>query len=447
MDKVWLIIQREYLTRVKKKSFIIMTILGPLLFVAFIGGAFYLSIKDSKEYDVVLTDESGMFGKTLFESDFEDNAQVKYHIFPGAMSDLAFRESDYDLKIDIVPELIYAQSVNMYYKDQPGVLITEQIANKLERNFERMKLDEAGIDQEKYESLTTPIRIVKFDIENVDKGGVDTELGSGVGFAMALMIFMFIVMYGSQIMRGVMEEKTNRIVEVLVSSVKPFQLMLGKIIGVAMVGLTQFLLWVVLSSVLFMVAQVVLGDAIADPSVMLDQQMSSGMQAEMMDKVKENGDSINAFWSIFHRINFPFLIGMFIFYFLGGYLLYGALFAAIGSAVDSETDTQQFMMPMMTPLMFGYIVSALAFSNPGSDLLYWSSLIPFTSPIVMMIRVGMMGMGFEAIDWMSISLSMLFLIAGFVFTTWLAAKVYRTGILMYGKKVSYKELWKWIRYY
>jgi ABC-2 type transport system permease protein len=447
MNKVWLIIQREYLTRVKKKSFIIMTILGPLLFVAFIGGAFYLSIKDSKEYDVVLSDSEGMFGKTLFKDDFKDSKQIKYHVFPAAMSDVAFKESDFDLKIDITPELIYAKSVNMYYKDQPGVIITEQISDVLERNFERMKLERENIDQELYESLTTPIRIVKYDIENVGKGGVDTELGAGIGFAMAIMIFLFIVLYGSQIMRGVMEEKTSRIVEVLVSSVKPFQLMLGKIIGVAMVGLTQFLLWVILSSVLMTVAQVVIGDAFVDPGVVLEQQMSLEVQNEVLGELSQQGDSINAFWGIVHQVNFPFLIGMFIFYFLGGYLLYGALFAAIGSSVDSETDSQQFMMPMMTPLMFGYIVSALAFSNPSSPVLYWCSIIPFTSPVVMMIRVGMMGMGYEAIDWLSIGISMALLIAGFIFTTWIAGRIYRTGILMYGKKVSYKEIWKWIRHY
>ncbi|NNC84322.1 MAG: ABC transporter permease [Flavobacteriales bacterium] len=447
MHKVWLIIQREYLTRVKKKSFIIMTILGPLLFVGFIGGAFYLSLDDSREFDVVLTDSQGMFGKTLFESDFEDTDKIRYHIFPGEMSDVAFMESDFDLKIDIVPELIYAQSINMYYKEQPGVLITERISDRLERNFERMKLAEAGIDQEEYESLTTPIRIIKYDIANLEEGGADTELGTMVGFIMALMIFMFIILYGSQIMRGVMEEKTNRIVEVLVSSVKPFQLMSGKIIGVAMVGLTQFLLWVVLSFFLMTLAQTMLGDVYVDPAVVLDQQMSTSVQKDTIEDIQAQGEAMNAFWSIFHQINFPFLIGMFIFFFLGGYLLYGALFAAVGSAVDSETDTQQFMMPMMTPLMFGYIISALSFSNPGSAVLYWCSIIPFTSPVVMMIRVGRMGMGMEAVDWLSISASALLLIAGFLFTTWLAGRIYRTGILMYGKKVGYKEIWKWIRYY
>lgn len=447
MNKAWLIIQREYLTRVKKKSFIVMTILGPILFVAFMGTAFYLSVNDSKTYDLVLTDSEGLMGKVLFKDEFKNTRQVDYFFHDGAMSDQEFKDSPYDLKIDLVSELIYAKSVNIYYKDQPGVVVVEAISDQLERNFERIKLAKENIDQEQYESLTTPISMVKFDIENVDSNGVDTELGAGIGFTMAIMIFIFIVMYGAQIMRGVMEEKTNRIVEVLVSSVRPFELMFGKIIGVAMVGLTQFLLWVVLSSVLLTAAQAFLGDAFTDPGVLIEQQMSPDVMGEVMGEVQAQGDSINSMFSIIHQINFPFIIGMFLFYFVGGYLLYGALYAAIGSAVDSETDTQQFMMPVIMPLMFGYIISALAFTNPGSSLIYWCSIIPFTSPVVMMIRVGMMGMGYEAIDWMAIGMSMVLLIAGFVFTTWLASRIYRTGILMYGKKVSYKELWKWIRHY
>jgi len=447
MHKAWLIIQREYLTRVKKKSFIIMTILGPILFVAFMGTAFYLSVNDSKTYDLVLTDTEGLFGSVLFKEEFKNTQQINYFFHDGSMSDMEFKDSPYDLKIDVVKELIYAKSVNLYYKEQPGPVIVENISDQLERNFERIKLAKEKIDRDQYESLTTPISIVKFDIENVDSKGVDTELGASIGFALAIMIFMFIVMYGAQIMRGVMEEKTNRIVEVLVSSVKPFQLMLGKIIGVAMVGLTQFLLWVVLSTILLSVAQGFLGDAFSDPSVLLEQQMSPEVMGEVMGEVQAQGDSINSMFAIIHQINFPFLIGMFIFYFIGGYLLYGALFAAIGSAVDSETDSQQFMMPVIMPLMFGYIISALAFTNPASPVIYWCSIIPFTSPVVMMIRVGMMGMGYEAIDWLSIGLSMIFLIAGFIFTTWLASRIYRTGILMYGKKVSYKELWKWLRHY
>lgn len=447
MDKVWLIIQREYLTRVKKRSFIIMTILGPLLFVGFLAGAFYLSTHDTKTYDVVLTDSEGLFGNVLFEEEFKDSKQIRYHIHEGGMSDFAFQESAYDLKVDLVPELIYAQRVNMYYKDQPGVIVVERVSDQLEKNFERIKLKKENIDQGKYESLTTPISLVLFDVANVNKESTNTEQGAMLGFLLAIMIFVFIMLYGQQIMRGVMEEKTSRIVEVLVSSVKPFQLMLGKILGVALVGLTQFLLWIILSFVLMSIAQFFTGDAFSDPSVLIEQQMSKEVMGEVMAEMENNQAAMNSLWSLVHQINFPFILGMYLFYFVGGYLLYGALYAAIGSAVDSDTDTQQFMLPLMMPLMFGYIISAMAFTNPASSLIYWCSIIPFTSPVVMMIRVGMMGMGYEAIDWLSIGMSMAFLILGFLAATWLASKIYRVGILMYGKKVSYKELWKWLRYY
>ncbi len=447
MNKVWLIIQREYLTRVKKRSFIIMTILGPLLFVGFMAGAFYLSMNDSKTYDVVLTDSEGLFGNVLFEEEFVSSKQIRYHIHYGSMSDIAFQESAYDLKVDLVPELIYAKRVNMYYKDQPGVIVVERVSDQIEKNFERIKLEKENIDPEQYESLTTPISLVLFDIENVNKESTNTEVGGMIGFVLAIMIFVFIMLYGQQIMRGVMEEKTSRIVEVLVSSVRPFQLMLGKILGVAFVGLTQFLLWAALSFILMSAAQAFLGDAFSNPSVLVEQQMSKEVLGEVIAEVDGNGDAVNIFFGYFYSANIPFILGMYLFYFIGGYLLYGSLYAAIGSAVDADTDTQQFMLPLMMPLMFGYIISVMAFTNPASSLIYWCSIIPLTSPVVMMVRVGMMGMGYEAIDWLSIGLSMALLILGFLFATWLASKIYRVGILMYGKKVSYKEIWKWLRYY
>lgn len=447
MNKIGLILEREYLTRVKKKSFIIMTILGPILFVGFMAGAMYLSMNDSKQYDVVLADVDGLIGNELFVSDFEDNDQIRYHIHAGEMGDAEFKDSPYDLKIDLVSELTYAKSINMYYKEQPGVVVTRQITNRLERNFERIRLDENGIDQDKYESLTNPINLKLFDIENVDEDSSNSEIGALVGFVMAIMIFVFIMLYGQQIMRGVMEEKMNRIVEVLVSSVRPFELMLGKILGVALVGLTQFLLWVLLSFGLMTIGQTVMGDAFTNPSVLIEQQMSTEMTGEVSEEIAAQDDAINDVFATIRQANIPFILGMYLFYFIGGYLMYGALYAALGSAVDSETDTQQFMLPVMMPLMFGYIISALAFTNPSSDLIYWCSIIPFTSPVVMMVRVGMMGMGYEAIDWLSIGISMSLLILAFLATTWLAARIYRVGILMYGKKVSYKEIWKWIRYY
>jgi len=447
MNKIWLIIQREYLTRVKKKSFIIMTILGPILFVGFMAGAMYLSLNDAKQYDVILTNPEGFIGTIVQKEEFKNSQQIHYHFHEGAMSDSEFKESAYDLRIDMVPEIITAEAINMYYKDQPGAVVVERISDEVDRIFQRLRLEREDFNVDLYESLTRPIPLELFDIDNIDRGSAHSEVGATIGFVLAIMIFVFIMLYGQQIMRGVMEEKTSRIVEVLVSSVKPFQLMFGKVIGVALVGLTQFLLWIILSTVLLSAAQYVFGDAYVNPSVLVEERMSSEVAGEISQEVIEQGEAVNYMFSIMHQVNFPFILGMYLFYFIGGYLLYGSIYASIGAAVDSETDTQQFMMPIMMPLMFGYIISVMAFTNPSSSIIYWCSIIPLTSPVVMMVRVGMMSMGYEAIDWLSIGLSMTLLVLAFIGTIWLAARVYRVGILMYGKKVSYKELWKWIRYY
>jgi ABC-2 type transport system permease protein len=246
-------------------------------------------------------------------------------------------------------------------------------------------------------------------------------------------------------MRGVIEEKTSRIVEVIISSVKPFQLMLGKIIGVALVGLTQFILWVILT------AGIVAG---VQAYMMKDGQYSqeqmvhpSQMSAQMLQETVSNDNTpkldSNEVMALLERINFPYMLGMFLFFFLGGYLLYSAMFAAIGAAVDSESDTQQFMMPVTLPLIFAFIVAQFSMQNPEGAAATWFSIIPFTSPVVMMVRIA--SVPFDALKWDLIA-SMVLLILGFLGTTWFAAKIYRTGILMYGKKVNYKELWKWLFY-
>jgi len=249
-----------------------------------------------------------------------------------------------------------------------------------------------------------------------------------------MIIYMFIFMFGAQVLRGVMEEKTNRIIEVMVSSVKPFQLMMGKIVGIAMVGLTQFLLWIVLTFGLVSVFQLAFADQMPRPEV----RMAAGQQAESINAA--GNAEIARVFEIINSIQYDVILISFLFFFLGGYLLYASLFAAVGSAVDSESDTQQFMMPITIPLILGFIVANMAITDPDGQLALWFSMIPFTSPIVMMARIPF-GVPIEQI-WISGAL----LILGFVFTTWLAARIYRTGILMYGKKVSYRELWKWITY-
>jgi len=265
-----------------------------------------------------------------------------------------------------------------------------------------------------------------------------------VGFAFAVLIYFFIFLYGVQVMRGVMEEKSNRIVEVIISSVRPFQLMMGKIIGVALVGLTQFLLWVVLTFTLFTLFSNVLFPEIANAGSMADAVQATESVAAQASADAGSQALVTDFAElVLFRINWPVMILMFIFYFLGGYLLYASLFAAVGAAVDNETDTQQFMLPITIPLIFAFLVAEFALTNPEGAAVFWFSLIPITSPVVMMVRVAM---GFEADTIWQLITSMAVLVAGFLASVWLAAKIYRVGILMYGKKVSYKELYKWLRF-
>jgi ABC-2 type transport system permease protein len=254
-------------------------------------------------------------------------------------------------------------------------------------------------------------------------------------------------MFGSLVMRGVIEEKTSRIIEVIISSVKPFELMMGKIVGVALVGLTQFLLWVVLTASLITVITATFSNKITTTKTPTEQIISS--QLPSADQLKPPGsvnsvtasdEGVNEVLNAINSIDFPVMIGTFLFYFLFGYLLYAALFAAIGSAVDSEADTQQFMLPITIPLIFAIIMAQYVMQEPQGPMAFWLSIIPFTSPVIMMIRIPF------GVPYLDLALSMFLLLLGFLGTTWLAGKIYRTGILMYGKKVNYKELWKWLRY-
>jgi ABC-2 type transport system permease protein len=261
-----------------------------------------------------------------------------------------------------------------------------------------------------------------------------------------ILIYFFIFLFGSQVMRGVIEEKTNRIVEVIISSVKPFQLMMGKITGIGLVGLTQFLLWVILTGTIVTIGISSFSSKIkpGTASEQLMQSQTRGMAAMQLpnaaDSSKVTGGQSNEAIAAIESIDFPVMICMFLFFFLFGYLLYAALFAAVGSAVDSEADTQQFMLPLTVPLILSIIMAQYVIQEPQGPVAFWLSIIPLTSPVIMMIRIPF------GVPYMQIVLSMALLVGGFLGATWLASKIYRTGILMYGKKVSYRELWKWLKY-
>jgi ABC-2 type transport system permease protein len=442
MSKVPLIIKREYVTRVRKKSFIIMTILGPLLFAGIFATVFLLNRADTEKHTIVVVDNSH-----LFEGKFKSDNKLNFIYQNENVDSLRAKSKDmgyfgvlYIPASDKIESL--EKGVVLYSESQPGFDIIEKIKFTIEKDIKNAKMIAAGIDDKKLDMIKTDVEIKTRDLENKE---TSTEITTWLGFGSGLLIYMFIFIYGAMVMRGVMEEKMSRIVEVVISSVKPFQLMLGKIVGVALVGLTQFLLWVILSTVsVSLVSSAFFKDKTEKEKIEAMQQMRPGMkQMNQFDPSKETEtmspkEKLNDALS---SINFAGIISAFIFYFLGGYLLYSALFAAIGSAVDSETETQQFMLPVTIPLILSYVVSATVMTNPNGNVAFWFSMIPFTSPVVMMMRIPF------GVPYWQIGLSMLFLIAGFICTTWLAAKIYRTGILMYGKKVSYGELWKWIRYH
>ena len=444
MGKIGLIIEREYLSRVKKKSFVILTLLGPLLIAGIISLVLWLGLEDNQIQNILVVDQK----KPVF-ANLESDTRVQFTYGDMNLEDAkkSFFESGFDGILFIPSNIERSNLAQLYFKKQPSVVAQRNIENKVESIVEELKLRQYKIDRKEFYDVKTNffVQPIKFS-ETGKEEKVDNER-TFVGFAFGLMIYLFIFLYGVQVMRGVIEEKTSRIVEVIISSVKPFQLIMGKILGVALVGLTQFLVWIVLTfTIVTAVTAIFFGDQL-NPEFISNQTQ---MTPEVMQQVQGENQMNNQFnladpENIINRINFPLMIGLFLFYFLGGYLLYAALFAAVGSAVDNETDTQQFMFPMTAPLILAYVMSTFIVQNPEGPLAFWFSIIPLTSPIVMLVRVAI-GVGEGGIPLWEVGLSMGLLILGFIGAVWLAGKIYRTGILMYGKKVSYKEIWKWLRY-
>lgn len=437
MNKTLLILQREYLIRVKKKSFIIMTFLGPLLMAALMVVPIVLAtMRDVGSKSVVVLDETGWFaGK------FESGEQMSFIIADQPLDSLKKEviKGKFDFLVHIpATQLNVPSNAELYSIKQPSVSVRSYVRNVIKTEVENRKLLASGIDPEVIRQSKTTVNVLTYQL------GADgelkksyTDVQSALGFISALLIYFFIFLFGSQVMRGVIEEKTNRIIEVIVSSVKPFQLMLGKVLGIALVGLTQFLLWVLLTMGIYLVLMGIFGSEIVQQPAGMSGELMQQVPEEQMDAVTKGMSEV---FEVVGTINFPLILFSFAFYFLGGYLLYAALFAAIGSAVDNETDVQQFMLPVSLPLILGIVMMNFLINNTDSSLAFWLSIIPLTSPIVMMVRIP-----FGVPVW-ELTLSMAILVGGFLFTTWIAARIYRTGILMYGKKVSWGELWKWLRY-
>ncbi len=437
MNKIWLIVQREFLNRVQKKSFLIATILVPLIFPAIIGGIVWFMIEEAKsaKAEVVhVLDESGRF-------EFKDSKKFTFLVESGALDQVKENyNKTQDFALLYIPtfELTNPSGLAMYTKENPSVEKVSDLENVLESRIRDLKLEQYNIDQKTLDGLKTKIDLKQI---NLSETGEEKNSNSGILYILdsflGIMIYIFVLVYGIQIMHGVIDEKTSKIVEVIVSSVKPFQLMMGKIIGIASVGLLQFTIWILIGT--FVTSSVLGYFGLKMPQQQMQEQVMSQLDAEDAAKVQETqSKGVTEFLGILGEIPFAKITFVFLFYFLGGYLLYGALFAAVGSAVDTIQEAQQFQFPITLPLLIGYMALFLVIvRDPHGPMSFWLSIIPFTSPVAMVGRIA-----FGVPTW-ELVLSMVLLVGGFIFTTWVAGRIYRVGILMSGTKVNYKVLAKW----
>ena len=436
MNKILLIIQREYLSRVKKKSFLLTTFLVPLFFIAMYVGVFFLtkkSFEDSHAIVYVLddTDSVGTLLKntkniTYTHSSEELNKLIKTVKNAGDNNSLL-----------IIPNDFYeSKKIQFLSSGKPNIGTQDEIETQLAEVLLNHQYKKLNINPDDIKNIDTKVIISAKEIKDTGEAvESDTHIAMGIAIGLSILIYLSLFLYGAQVMRGIIEEKSNRIIEVIISSVKPFQLMMGKIIGIGLVGITQFLLWIILSFGLITAATTFLIDK-NELKAQMEQEATNGTNPQVQG-LSENMD-INA---ILDSVNIPELLICFFLFFLGGYMLYSALFAAVGSAVDNETEANQFTLPITTPLLLAYVLSfGVLINDPHGTIATWLSFIPLTSPIAMLVRIP-----FGVPTW-EIAVSFILLVAGFIFTTWVAARIYRVGILMYGKKANFKELIKWFSY-
>lgn len=437
MNKIWLIVQREFLNRVQKKSFLIATILVPLIFPTIMGGLVWFMIReaDSAKAEIVhVLDESGKFS-------FEN---TKRFTFVVETDNLEKAKKNYSESKDFALLFIPAFNIDkpdgftLYMKENQSDDRIGSLERILEDRIRDLKLEAYKIDKETLAGLKTNIDFKQVNISDTgEEKSSNSLILKLLGFLLGILLFMFVLSYGMQIMQGVIDEKTSKIVEVIVSSVKPIQLMMGKILGIASVGLVQFSIWIIIITV---VSSSILGYfGLKMPQQQMQEQVMEQLDpAQKAEIEKTQKSKVEEMLGSLSQIPFTKIAFVFLFYFLGGYLMYGALFAAVGSAVDSLQESQQFQMPLMLPLMIGYMsVFTVVPINPHGALSFWLSIIPLTSPIVMVARIA-----YDVPTW-ELVLSMVLLVGGFVATTWIAGRIYRVGILMSGSKVNYKVLAKW----
>jgi ABC-2 type transport system permease protein len=420
MNKTFLILKREFLTRVRKKTFIIGTILFPVLYVVLIFGTGYIAEKTKEELNIALLDKSKLFTAAVLQKHQGTDTLNKINLvtLPEDVLKQNFDSLGYDGYI-VIPENFNwrngVDSIMINTNKSFGVTAASPFEQQLNDIWNTIKHDSLGIDAEKNLVLRKRMQL-NFRNEKNKKG--DAGTATVIGYVCGFLMYLILLLYGSQVMMGVTEEKTNRIAEVVVSSVKPFQLMLGKILGIAMVALTQFLIWIACIFIIYNIGK------------------STGTS------VDATGNVLGAVQKIFTTVNVPLVVGCFIFYMLGGFFFYSSLYAAIGSAINEDMrEAQSLSFPITMLVIFSIALMTPVINNPSSPVAVWASIIPVSSPIVMMCRIPF-GVP-NTVPWWQLALSVTLLIAGFIFTTWFAAKIYRTGILMYGKKPSWKEMIKW----
>ena len=420
MNKILLIIQREYLTRVRKRTFIISTILFPLLYLGLIFGTGYIAAKSAMNLHVAVLDSSGYFDRGKLERENQKDSSTVLTLLDSNADSLKANYSrlGYDGYIVIPAGTSWDKGLNVTLRTGRtlGIEGAAPVQRKLNNIWDGIKNEKLGIS----DSIKHVLQVSRVTLtpQNLNDTKADSGVATGIGYAAGFLIYFILLLYGSQVMMGVMEEKTNRIAEVMVSSVKPFQLMLGKIIGIGLVALTQFFLWVIF---IFVIYNVTKGSGDASPMV---------------------SSMVGSFQGIFTSINVSLIIVCFSFYLLAGFFFYASLYAAIGSAVNEDMrEAQSLSFPITMLVIISIALMSAAIRDPSGPMAVWGSIIPFSSPIIMMARIpfGVPG----TVPWWQLGLSMVSLVLGFILTTWFAGKIYRTGILMYGKKPTWKEMMKW----
>ncbi len=433
MSKIWLIIQREYWTRVRKKSFLLTTLLAPLGIVAFMVVSVLVALSGETERRVVVIDETGLF-KNKFED--KDGFYFKYEDTTLAYMNEVYKNLQYD-GILYIPQPKNWQTIRPEYRSesQLGPTAKSHVTSQISRVTRNILIEQEKVDKQALERINNiDVSITQKIIGEEDDKQASAELGTALGYALGFAIYIILLVYGTMVMKSVAEEKTSKVVEIIISSVKPFQLMMGKVLGIGLVGLTQLVIWGFLMIGLYTILGLVFAGYLTELSqVANDPAMSAGAP----DQAK-----VAQFIEAFRQVNLLQLFGIFVFYFVGGYILYGSLFAAIGSAAGDDMDGNQSLNFIVTvPIIISIIIMTSVVQEPTSTLAVIASIFPLTSPVVMPARLGFDIPGL----WWQLALSMIMLVLGFIFTTWLAGRIYRTGILMQGKKITIKDLGMWLR--